>query len=234
MQKVLVITGGSKGIGYETARLFQQQGHKIINISRSPLEFPDVINLSCDISQTDWLAASRQALLGAIAECSEVHLIHCAAALYKDSVIDVSQDSLKEVMQIAVYAPAELNQVLLPQMQSGSSIIYVGSTLSEKAVANSFSYVTSKHAVIGAMRATCQDLAGKNIHTACVCPGFTDTDMLRTHVGQSEEILTAIAEGVSFQRLLKPTEIAKTLYFCATNPAINGAIIHANLGQIEA
>ena len=118
-------------------------------------------------------------------------------------------------------------------MQSGSSIIYVGSTLSEKAVANSFSYVTSKHAIIGSMRATCQDLAGTNIHTACVCPGFTDTDMLRTHVGESEDILTAIAEGVTFQRLLKPEEIAKTLYFCATNPAINGSVIHANLGQIE-
>jgi 3-oxoacyl-[acyl-carrier protein] reductase len=233
MQKVLVITGGSKGIGYETARLFQQQGYKIINISRSPLRLADVINISSDMSQTDWLATSRQTLLAAIGDCHQIQLIHCAAALRKDSVTNVSQESLQEVMQIAVFAPTELNQVLLPKMGSGSSIIYVGSTLSEKAVANSFSYVTSKHAIAGAMRATCQDLAETNIHTACVCPGFTDTDMLRAHVGESEEILTAIAEGVTFKRLLQPEEVAKTLYFCATTPAINGSVIHANLGQIE-
>eukprot|EP01043_Picozoa_sp_COSAG02_P056833 COSAG02_NODE_6801_length_3352_cov_170.007378_3_plen_92_part_00 len=52
---------------------------------------------------------------------------------------------------------------------------FVGSTLSEKAVANTASYVTAKHAMVGLMRATCQDLAAAAapVHTALVCPGFT-------------------------------------------------------------
>ena len=72
------------------------------------------------------------------------------------------------------------------------SIIYIGSTLSEKGVANSCSYVTSKHAVVGLMRSTTQDLVGKGIHTACICPGFTDTEMLKNHVGGSKEILVKL------------------------------------------
>jgi 3-oxoacyl-[acyl-carrier protein] reductase len=68
-------------------------------------------------------------------------------------------------------------------MGPGSSVLYVGSTLSEKAVPGSFSYVVSKHAQLGMMRATCQDLMGTGIHTAMVCPGFTDTEMLRNHLG---------------------------------------------------
>ena len=118
-------------------------------------------------------------------------------------------------------------------MSAGSAILYVGSTLSEKAVANSFTYVTSKHAMLGMMRATCQDLAGLKIHTACICPGFTDTEMLRAHVGQDPDILESIAGGSALGRLIEPTEIADLLFFSAENPIINGAVLHGNLGQIE-
>jgi NAD(P)-dependent dehydrogenase (short-subunit alcohol dehydrogenase family) len=118
-------------------------------------------------------------------------------------------------------------------MGTGSSILYVGSTLSEKAVANTASYVTSKHAVVGLMRATTQDLIGEKIHSAAVCPGFTATEMLLTHLGDNDEV-RAFLEGMSaFHRLIEPKEIAKTLLFCAQNPVINGSVIHANLGQVE-
>ncbi len=130
-------------------------------------------------------------------------------------------------------ACVQLDQLLLPLMGAGSSIVYVGSTLGEKAVAGSCAYVVSKHAQIGLMRATCQDLAGRGIHTACVCPGFTDTEMLRAHVGHASEVLEALAGGVTFGRLIEPEEIARTIRFCAQNAVINGAVIHANLGQVE-
>jgi 3-oxoacyl-[acyl-carrier protein] reductase len=87
--------------------------------------------------------------------------------------------------------------------------------------------------VVGLMRATCQDLAGSGVHTACVCPGFTDTEMLREHVGQDQVILTAIAGGVTQGRLIKPQEIADTLWFASQQAVTNGAVLHVNLGQIE-
>ena len=65
------------------------------------------------------------------------------------------------------------------------------------------------------------------------CPGFTDTEMLRTHINDSAEVLAAVSAMSAFNRLVAPDEIANTLWFCATNPVINGAVIHANLGQIE-
>ena len=118
-------------------------------------------------------------------------------------------------------------------MGPGSSIIYIGSTLGEKGVPGAHSYVVSKHAIVGMMRATCQDLIGSGIHTACICPGFTDTEMLRTHVGEDEAILTSIAENCTFNRLIAPHEISSVVGFAASNPVINGAVIHANLGQVE-
>ena len=120
---------------------------------------------------------------------------------------------------------------MIPQMQASSSILYVGSTLGEKAVPNSFSYATSKHAVIGMMRATCQDLAGTGVHTACINPGFTNTEMLREHV--PADVMPQIAAMSAFERLIEPAEIANALLFAAQNSVLNGAAINANLGQIE-
>ena len=118
-------------------------------------------------------------------------------------------------------------------MKTGSSILYVNSTLGEKAVTNAYSYVVSKHAGIGMMKANCQDLAGRGIHTLSICPGFTDTEMLRAHVGHSDEVLKDIAGGVLMGRLIEPEEIAAALLFGAQSPVLNGSVIHANLGQRE-
>ena len=160
-------------------------------------------------------------------------LIHNAAKLINDTLLSAQSEALADVLNINVIAPQRLNQALVPLMSAGSAILYIGSTLSEKAVANSFSYVTSKHAMVGMMRASCQDLASTGIHTACICPGFTNTEMLRAHVGESEETLQAIGGLSTFGRLIEPSEIADTIVFCAENPVINGAVIHANLGQKE-
>ena len=100
-------------------------------------------------------------------------------------------------------------------------------------MSNSFSYVVSKHAQLGMMRATCQDLMGSGIHTALVCPGFTDTEMLRTHIGVDPEVENAIASLNSFDRLIEPEEIAELIRWGHHNPVINGAVLHANLGQKE-
>ena len=119
----------------------------------------------------------------AISGSASVALVHNASQMRKDSTTACDSESLRHVLETNVVGINSLNQLLLPRLPSGSSVLYVGSTLSEKAVPNSFSYVVSKHAQLGIMRATCQDLMGSGVHTALICPGFTDTEMLRTHLG---------------------------------------------------
>ena len=231
--KALVITGASRGIGRATAQLFLDDGYRVINISRSDPKLAGVTHISADLSATHWTQNIVAALEPALEGIDTLSVIHSAGLLLKDNIQSVTADDLHQVMQVNVIAPAQLNQLLLPLMGAGSSIIYVGSTLSEKAVANSCSYVTSKHAMVGLMRANCQDLAGRGIHAVCVCPGFTETEMLSDHVGGSREILDDIASGVTFNRLIEPSEMARTLKFAAENPVMNGSVMHANLGQIE-
>ena len=227
----LVITGASSGIGLATARVFIELGYAVINISRSACDVDGVTNIACDLADPNFLPGIETTLLAGIAEAETLCLVHNAARLAHDCVAEVSPEELRSVYEINLIAPAVLNRMLLPSMSPGSSILYVGSTLGEKAVPGSFSYVTSKHAAIGMMRATCQDLAGSGVHTACINPGFTDTEMLRDHI--PVDVMPEIAQMSAYGRLIEPSEIARTLLFAAQTPVINGSVMNANLGQIE-
>ena len=231
--KLLVITGASKGIGLATARLFLDNDYAVVNISRSPCPLEGVTNLSVDLLADGWRNEWQATLQQLASDAGKIVLVHNAAMMTKESVSDISAAVLRQVLELNVVAAAQLNSLFIPMMGDGSSIIYISSTLGTKAVANTHAYVISKHAVVGQMRATCQDLAGTQIHTACICPGFTETEMLKQHLGENPQAYAQITAGIALNRLAQPSEIGATVWFCSQNPVINGALIDANLGQIE-
>ena len=186
--KVLVITGASKGIGLAAAQHFINQGYKVINLSRTKCDLTNVVNIKVDLADPDWSDQISDSLCKEVGDPEQLVLVHNAAMMTKDSVSSIQSNVLRNVLELNVVAAAELNRLLIPVMKPGSSIIYISSTLGTKAVANTYAYSISKYAVIGQMRATCQDLAGSQIHTASICPGFTETEMLQTHLGENPEI----------------------------------------------
>jgi 3-oxoacyl-[acyl-carrier protein] reductase len=227
----LLITGASSGIGLQTAQRFLNEGANVINLSRRRCPLDSVSHINCDLSTPGFMELINGQLTGMLQGAERIVLVHNAAKLNNDSAAETPSNEFRSVLEVNLVAPNSLNYFAIPFMQPGSSILYVGSTLSEKAVSNSYSYVTSKHANVGMMRATCQDLAGRNIHTACICPGFTDTDMLREHL--PADVLDDISTMSAYNRLVTPDEIADTLWWAANSPVINGSVIHANLGQLE-
>ncbi|MDB5421210.1 MAG: short-chain dehydrogenase [Brevundimonas sp.] len=230
MRRGLIVTGGSRGIGKAVAQRFLAGGFEVVSLSRTAPSVNGVEHLACDIEALDTV---ENAALGATQRAEnwdQTVLIHNAALHRHDAIGALSGRDLLAVLSANLAAPQILNQALASRMRMGSSILYVGSTLAEKAVAGGASYVVSKHGMVGMMRSTCQDLAGTGIHTACICPGFTDTEMLRTHVGDD---LVGITAMVAAGRLVRPEEIAELAWVCAGSPALNGAVLHANLGQIE-
>ena len=229
--KTLLITGASSGIGLHTAQVFLAQGYEVVNLSRRRCPIDQVTHINCDLAQPGFIEQVGQQLMSVLDRSDTITLVHNASRLDNDSALETPSNALRDVMEVNVVAPNSLNFFTIPYMQPGSSILYVASTLSEKAVPNSFTYVTSKHAQIGMMRSLTQDLAGRGVHTAAICPGFTDTEMLRQHV--PEEAMEAVAGMSAYGRLIHPDEIANTLLWASQNPVINGAVLHANLGQVE-
>ncbi len=231
-QKLLIITGASQGIGEKTAERFLKEDYAVINLSRKPLNLKGIENLKLDLIHEDESLIHNR-LLTRISEKQNITLVHNASVCYNDSIETFSAEHWQETFKLNVSIPALLTQWLLPYMLAPSAIIFVGSTLSEKAVPNTASYTASKHAVIGLMRSVCQDLAGRGIHTACVCPGITDTAMLHQRVDHNLKTLEYLAQIQSHGRLIEPSEIAEAIFVSATHPIFNGAVLHANAGQIE-
>ncbi len=228
-----IITGASVGIGEATAQRFLNDGYRVYNLSRRTCRLPEIENLCCDLASDHAIATACETLRPVVESSDSVALVHNACQMRKDSTTDCSSDALREVLETNVVAINSLNQRLLPLMPKRSSLLYVGSTLSEKAVAGTFSYVISKHAQLGMMRASCQDLFGTGIHTALICPGFTDTEMLRTHLNNDTQLIDSLAAMNSYGRLITAQEIAELIHWAHHNPVINGAVLHANLGQQE-
>ena len=229
--KLAIVTGASAGIGLATAERFLDAGYRVVNLSRRPCPLSGIVDLRCDLGDPDFPQALAPKLVPHLEAANETALIHNASRLRNDTADGTASDDLRAVLEVNVVGINSLNGLALPHMGDGSCVLFVASTLAEKAVPGSYSYVLSKHAQVGMMRAVCQDLAGRGIHTACICPGFTDTEMLRAHV--PPEAMDAVRGMSAFNRLIDPGEIAGTLFWAATTPVINGSVVHANLGQVE-
>ena len=153
---------GRSGKPYEKHRDFWCQQRQVVrlrrnllpaarafNLSRSPSGVTGVIDIAIDLSLDTASEALAETLLPQLGQVDV--LIHNAAKLINDTLQSAESEALADVLNINVIAPQRLNQALVTLMSAGSAILYIGSTLSES-VANSFSYVTSKHAMVGMMR----------------------------------------------------------------------------------
>ncbi|MEO1035793.1 MAG: SDR family oxidoreductase [Pseudomonadota bacterium] len=228
----VLVTGASSGIGLATARRFADAGATVVGASRRPCPDARVRSLEVDLTAANWSDIVAAGLAAHLTEGRRTVVVHNAAELVSDALHDADPAALRRLLELNVVVPMMLSQRLLRFCGNGSALIFVGSTLSEKAVANTLSYTVSKHAVLGLMRACTQDLAGRRVHAVAVCPGFTDTEMLRARI-PDDEVRTSIGANNAFGRLVTPDEIAATIDYCAASPVMNGAVVHANLGQLE-
>ncbi|HLT35374.1 MAG TPA: SDR family oxidoreductase [Enhygromyxa sp.] len=228
----IIVTGGSAGIGLAIVERFADLDYRVLSLARRRCPVDTVESILVDLGSPEAVAAGLARVRDRLPRSGQIHLIHNAANMPTDSAIDFDSRVLERTFRLNVTTPAELDAGLIPHMSRGSSIVFIASTLSEKGVPGRLSYVTSKHAMLGLMRATVQDLFGSGIHCLCVAPGFTDTEMLQQGLS-TPGFAQAVRDMVSFGRLLEPEEVADIVVFATRTPALNGAIVHANLGQRE-
>ncbi len=138
-----IITGASVGIGKAAAARFIADGYSVYNLSRRACDVEGVNNIACDLADESAIAAALDTLREAVDNSDSVALVHNACQMRKDSAQGCASEDLQAVLQTNVVAANSLNQVLLPLLPNGSSVLYIGSTLSEKAVGGAFSYVIS-------------------------------------------------------------------------------------------
>ena len=139
MSRTAIVTGASRGIGLATARLFCAAGWDTVSLSRtrpggdSP---PGLRHVGIDLLERSWPAELDSWLAAELgSEPRQLCVVHNAAQMPKDSALALSAQTLRDSLELNVVAPAEMNRLLYPRMGAGSSVLYVGSTLSGAALA---------------------------------------------------------------------------------------------------
>ncbi|HUD52412.1 SDR family oxidoreductase [Parvibaculum sp.] len=241
-RKTLILTGASRGIGHATVKRFSSAGWRVITCSRHP--FPEdcpwemgpedhiQVDLADPANTEAAIAEMRERLKD---QGSRLHaLVNNAAISPKGpggarlNVFSTEMETWQKVFQVNFFAPVMLARGLVEELKAAQgSVVNVTSIAGVRVHPFAGSaYATSKSALAGLTREMASDFGRLGIRVNAIAPGEIDTAILSPG---TEKIVAEIP----MQRLGKPEEVARTIYFLCTDQSsyVNGAEIHINGGQ---
>lgn len=243
--KVTVVTGAATGLGFETAKLFFQEGASVVGTFHNKFDkrkiedaFGDskrMLYIQTDITKTDEVK-NFAAEIGKKFERVDV-LVNNAAVDTSGTVEDTSEEEFRRIMDVNVYGMFLVTKYIIPLMKKGKkggSIINVASSIGLMGMARRLAYTTSKGAVVNFTRSMAMDYVDYNIRVNAIAPGgiFTEMvdDFFKRHA--SEEFKQEIFKMHVINRLADPIEITKPILFLASDDSTyaNGAIFSVDGG----
>ena len=240
--KVAVVTGAASGIGFAVAKLFVQQGARVLLVDRNI----EMVNSAASaINEQDHKAAAyqvnvtneqevQQMLDHVLATFGDIDILVNAAGIFEvGTITETSLDSWNRVIAVNLTGTFLCSKAVVPTMirkRGGSIINFSSSTGAYHATKNATAYIASKGGISALTRALAVDYAEYNIRTNAICPGPTNTPIL---AGLTPDKLSELQSKIPLERLAEPREIANTALFLASDESsfITGAMISVDGGQ---
>lgn len=229
--KRALITGGASGIGRATALLFAREGAAVSVVDLDEVggqavaqmivdEGGQAIFVRCDVSRA---ADCQRAVQQTVSELGGLDILfNNTGIIWRATVLETTEAEWDRVMAVNVKSIFLLSKYAIPVMdQAGGGVIINtasawGLVGGHKAVA----YCASKGAVVLLTKAMALDHAEQNIRVNCICPGDTDTPMLRDEaqqLGEPTERFLAEAAQRPLKRIGRPEEIAQAALYLASD-----------------
>jgi len=226
--RVVLVTGGTRGIGLACARAFAAQGDRVAVTHRSaPVD--GFVSVRCDVSS----ASDVDAAFAEVEErLGKVEVLVANAGITKDNlVLRMSDEDFMSVVDTNLGGAFRVVKRAVPGMLRArrGRIILISSVVGLLGSGGQVNYAASKAGLIGLARSLTRELGSRDITANVVAPGFVETDMT---AGLPEDRRADILRQVPLGRLASPGEIAGVVTWLASDAAsyITGAVIPVDGG----
>lgn len=210
-KKRALVTGASRGIGFEIAKIFSHNGIEVCGTRAK--------NGGKNNAVSKWLTAdfgNKSELKKCIEDIKKISpdiLINCAGTNVIGPFVKIKPTDFLKIHQINVFAPFMFCKAVIPLMKENGwgRIVNVSSIWGKVGKEYRASYMASKFALDGLTIALAAEHSRDGILANCVAPGFTETDLTRSVLGNQG--MKEIAKTVPIKRLGQPQEIAEFIFY---------------------
>lgn len=243
--KVAIITGATKGIGFEVTKLFLKNGCRVVVCGSRQETADEALDLlKKDFDEKNILALGvnmnseediKKMIEQTLTKFNKIDILVNNAGISMTSDIEnTSLEDFNKIININLIGPFLCTKLVVEEMKKyGGSIINTSSMVSRYASTNQVGYVTSKFALNGLTLALARDLGKYNIRVNAIAPGVINTPMVEQHV--TEEMKKYLEDLIPLKRMGTPEEIAKTFLYLASDESsyTTGTIIDVNGGLVK-
>ena len=242
--KVAIVTGGTRGIGYATVKAFLDQGASValfgskdetVKVALDKLyeenkDYP-VIGMAPNLMDESSVSEAVRKVVNHFGRIDI--LVNNAGISQRDKLFDYQIEDFEKIMNLNVNAVFILSKEVAPIMkeQGGGVILNTSSMVSLYGQPAGVGYPTSKYAVNGMTRSLARELGKDNIRVNAVAPGVIKTDMVAS---LPEEVIAPIIKSIPLHRIGEPEDVANAFVFLASDDSsyVTGQVIHNNGGQV--
>ena len=249
----VLVTGATRGIGAAIARALAGAGWHVMLAGRTRaaleevrLTLPIAEGVAHDCVELDVTDAASVALaFAAVHAKGALHaLVNNAGAVETGPLARLAHDAWDRMLAVNLTGVFLCTQAALPPMIAARSgrIVNIASTAGQKGYAYCTAYAAAKHGVLGLTRSLALEVAAQGIAVNAVCPGYTDTDIVRDGVArivaatgrEESDAMATFSKASPLQRLVEPDEVAATvLWLCADAPAaFTGQAMSVSGGEV--
>ena len=235
MNKIVLVTGASRGIGLEVAKLFSKEGYKVIGTSRGDFNLGDLIGDSSAMSvQLDLMSKESINDLFEVLKSEDIlpSVLINNAGITKDQLfLRMKDKDWDEVIETNLNGLFRVTKAFIKPMVKNKfgRVINISSVAGLMGNSGQVNYSSSKSAMVGFSRSLAKELGSRNITSNVVAPGFIETDMT-TFLNDDDKI--EVSKNIPMKRFGTVEDVAKCIVFLASDNAnyITGQIISVDGG----